>query len=166
MVNYMKKPLIMVSLALFFLTACSSVMPKEVKKETVGGPSQNSTTIPEKENKPIDEVPPSINPAAPDTYQEYLKKLKDTEEAVTIEANTGTDADFANAKSNASFWYKELNDIYTILIKKLPEAQVGTLRQEERQWIKKRDKMVNDGSSYVSVTYYSIFAEETKELRL
>jgi hypothetical protein cdivTM_04870 len=40
-------------------------------------------------------------------------------------------------------WDNELNQIYKLLISKYPESQKTTLRNEERAWIKKREKSID-----------------------
>ena len=40
-------------------------------------------------------------------------------------------------------WDNELNQIYKLLISKYPESQKTALRNEERAWIKKREKSID-----------------------
>lgn len=66
-------------------------------------------------------------------------------------------------------WDDELNTIYQLVKKKLPEEDFISLRDEEREWINKRDEQAAlagskyAGGSMESLEYMSVMTELTKE---
>jgi len=66
-------------------------------------------------------------------------------------------------------WDDELNTIYQLIKKKLPEDKFIALRDEEREWITKRDEQATlagskyAGGSMEGLEYMSVMTELTKE---
>ena len=82
-------------------------------------------------------------------------------------------ADMTSAINYASeAWYAELNIIYKILMERLSKEEQLSLRDKQRNWIKRRDSKINeaaeefDGGSMSGVSGGSVFLEETKKRTL
>ena len=63
-------------------------------------------------------------------------------------------------------WDDELNRIYKLLMAKLSSAQKTKLRNEEREWLKQRERKVNSATEGgtgmgIRIAYYSIMTEWT-----
>lgn len=65
-------------------------------------------------------------------------------------------------------WDNELNVIYDEILKRLDEKQAGELVEEERQWMKERDRLAAEaakafsGDAKESVEYTASLAESTR----
>ena len=75
-------------------------------------------------------------------------------------------AEAMNEFDNA--WDNELNKIYKLLMSKLSPAQKTKLRNEEREWLKQRERKVNsetEGGTGMGfrLVYYSIMTEWTRD---
>ena len=82
-------------------------------------------------------------------------------------------ADMTSAINYASeAWDAELNIIYKILMDRLSKEEQISLRNRQREWIKRRDSKINEaveefeGGSMGRVTGGSVFLEETKKRTL
>ena len=65
-------------------------------------------------------------------------------------------------------WDNELNEIYKLLMSKLSNVQKNKLRNEEREWLKRRERKVNSETEGgtgmgVRIAYYSIMTEWTAD---
>jgi hypothetical protein cdivTM_04870 len=65
-------------------------------------------------------------------------------------------------------WDNELNEIYKLLMSKLSNVQKTKLRNEEREWLKRRERKVNSETEGgtgmgVRIAYYSIMTEWTAD---
>lgn len=66
-------------------------------------------------------------------------------------------------------WDKELNKVYKLLMSKLPQKQQASLRQEQREWLKKRDREAEksgkefEGGTYEDIMYTAGLSRETKQ---
>ena len=75
-------------------------------------------------------------------------------------------AEAMNEFDNA--WDNELNKIYKLLMSKLSPAQKTKLRNEEREWLKQRERKFNsetEGGTGMGfrLVYYSIMTEWTRD---
>lgn len=71
---------------------------------------------------------------------DMVKKMEDREKRLETMFE-GSNADLKNATSiMIDSWDDELNKIYKLLMAKLPEPEKVKLRNEEREWIKKKEK--------------------------
>lgn len=65
-------------------------------------------------------------------------------------------------------WDNELNKVYKLLMSKLSSTQKTKLRNEEREWLKRRERKVNsetEGGTGMGfrLVYYSIMTEWTRD---
>lgn len=65
-------------------------------------------------------------------------------------------------------WDNELNKVYKLLMSKLSSTQKTKLRNEEREWLKRRERKVNSETEGgtgmgVRIAYYSIMTEWTAD---
>ena len=65
-------------------------------------------------------------------------------------------------------WDNELNKVYKLLMSKLSSTQKTKLRNEEREWLKRRERKVNsetEGGTGMGfrLAYYSIMTEWTRD---
>lgn len=104
---------------------------------------------------------------------EYTKKLKDIEKGLAdleaIIAN-GTQVEMNEAQAKIlKRWDDALNEIYGVLEEQLSTKEVSSLREEQREWIKQRDKVAEEealkyeGGSLAPFEYLSTKARMTKE---
>ncbi|MED4454500.1 lysozyme inhibitor LprI family protein [Metabacillus fastidiosus] len=104
---------------------------------------------------------------------EYLQKLAKVESSfgdLDPLYESGTTYDFKEAEGEVyKRWDALLNDIYGELKKQLPASEMNKLRNEQRQWIKDRDKQADEvlksyeGGSFGGVHYLSTLGQMTRE---
>ncbi|MED4402710.1 lysozyme inhibitor LprI family protein [Metabacillus fastidiosus] len=123
-------------------------------KETVAQPKKKETESTSKKN-------------------EYLQKLAKVESSfgdLDHLYESGTTYDFKEAEAEVyKRWDTLLNDIYGELKKQLSALEMNKLRNEQRQWIKNRDKQADEsaasfeGGSFAGVQYLSTLGQMTRE---
>lgn len=104
------------------------------------------------------------------TKDQYLNKLNEMDEA-DRHADVGETMKELVEQEEARFekWDAELNKIYGILKEQLTEEQMNNLREEQRNWIKQRDKDAKassekyKGGSYESLEYVATKASLSKD---
>ncbi|MGG3859301.1 lysozyme inhibitor LprI family protein [Metabacillus fastidiosus] len=104
---------------------------------------------------------------------EYLQKLAKVESSfgdLKPLYDSGTTYELKEAEAEVyKRWDTLLNDIYGELKKQLPASEMNKLRNEQRQWIKNRDKQADEsaasfeGGSFAGVQYLSTLGQMTRE---
>lgn len=108
----------------------------------------------------------------PSYYRNRLSELdtqiqKNKENQTSNSSNTSALTQ-SSAASELKLWDNELNVIYDEIIDRLDEKQAGELVEEERQWMKERDRLaaeaakVFSGDAKESVEYTASLAESTR----
>ena len=107
------------------------------------------------------------------TKEKYLKQLNDIDNSLSDlnnQYNSGTQTEMHEAKSEIlSKWDNALNEIYGVLKKQLSADEMSSLKEEQRNWIKKRDQKAKEESSVFTggtmeaTIYVSTQAQLTKE---
>lgn len=102
--------------------------------------------------------------------KEYLKKLNEMEESdKNIEAGTTMVELNEQASERYKKWDTQLNEIYEGLKAQLSPEQMDKLREEQRDWIKHRDKTAKEaslkyeGGSMEPLEYVTTQANLTKD---
>ncbi|MFJ7970715.1 lysozyme inhibitor LprI family protein [Psychrobacillus sp. NPDC096389] len=102
--------------------------------------------------------------------EEYLKKLNDMEEADRnlVAGTTMVELEEQEVERYKK-WDVELNEIYGVLKEQLSKEQMDKLKEEQRNWIKHRDKAAKEaslkyeGGSMESLEYVATQASLTRE---
>ena len=107
------------------------------------------------------------------TKEKYLKQLNDIDNSLSDlnnQYNSGTQTEMHEAKSEIlSKWDNALNEIYGVLKKQLSADEMSSLKEEQRNWIKKRDQKAKEESSVFTggtieaTIYVATQAQLTKE---
>lgn len=108
----------------------------------------------------------------PSYYRNRLSELdaqiqKNKENQTSNSSNTSSLTQ-SSAASELKLWDNELNVIYDEIIDRLDEKQAGELVEEERQWMKERDRLAAEaakafsGDAKESVEYTASLAESTR----
>ncbi|WP_144511452.1 lysozyme inhibitor LprI family protein [Bacillus sp. FJAT-22090] len=133
----MKKLLVLFIIPFIFLAGCNHTEEQSVEKENAeNGIASNENTESNKvENK----------------KNEYLEKLNAIEKGLSefdeVYKN-GTQTDMNQAKAETfKRWDDALNEIYSVLQKQLSASEMEKLREEQREWIKHRNKIATEESS-------------------
>ncbi|TQR17482.1 lysozyme inhibitor LprI family protein [Psychrobacillus soli] len=102
--------------------------------------------------------------------EEYLKKLNEMEEA---DRNTEAGTTMVELKEQEAERYRkwdvELNEIYGVLKEQLSTEQMDKLREEQRNWLIRRDEIAKEaslkykGGSMESLEYVATLASLTRE---
>ncbi|WP_239615489.1 lysozyme inhibitor LprI family protein [Cohnella mopanensis] len=187
----MKKNIVLLLLLIVFsmmFSGCNSE-PKETninnasnnENESISPTNQTQTKeLPKLTDEPTKENKDNLyifDNDSPTPYKEYIKGLKYLEENDSKSESYYMDhsADMVDITSNSlKAWDKELNKIYSLLIKKLSADDIEKLINEERLWIKERDKLVHDYKpkskddvdNAVKYNYWSFFATKNRTLEL
>lgn len=98
-----------------------------------------------------------------DMISRMESKIKRIENSHYGQGPTG-EAETMDETLNA--WDNELNKVYKLLMSKLSSTEKVKLRNEEREWLKRRDKKVNSETEGgtgmgVRIVYYSIMVDWT-----
>ena len=100
---------------------------------------------------------------------DMISRMKAKEKRITSnyygQGPTG-EAQMMDEVQNA--WDNELNKVYKLLMSKLSSTQKTKLRNEEREWLKRRERKVNsetEGGTGMGfrIVYYSIMTEWTRD---
>ena len=100
---------------------------------------------------------------------DMISRMKAKEKRITSnyygQGPTG-EAQMMDEVQNA--WDNELNKVYKLLMSKLSSTQKTKLRNEEREWLKRRERKVNsetEGGTGMGfrLVYYSIMTEWTRD---
>ena len=99
-----------------------------------------------------------------------ISKMKTKEERIsTTYRGQGISGEVQIMEEIQNAWDYELNAIYKLLMSKLSDAQKIKLRNEEREWLKRRERTVKNateetmGGIGAATTYYSIMTEWTAD---
>lgn len=110
-------------------------------------------------------------------YKQYIKSLKYLDENDLKSESYYMDFSVKMVETTSkslSNWDKELNKIYSLLMNKLSAKDANNLRNEERMWIKERDKLVaeflpeskEDYKDSIKYNYWQYFATKNRTLEL
>lgn len=110
-------------------------------------------------------------------YKQCIKSLKYLDENDLKSESYYMDFSVKMVKTTSkslSNWDKELNKIYSLLMNKLSAKDANNLRNEERMWIKERDKFVaeflpeskEDYNNSIKYNYWQYFATKNRTLEL
>lgn len=110
--------------------------------------------------------------AKPSYYRNRLSELdaqiqKNKENQASNSSNTSS-LTLSSAASELKLWDNELNVIYDQILERMDEKQAGELVEEERQWMKERDRLAAEaakafsGDAKESVEYTASLAESTR----
>ena len=70
---------------------------------------------------------------------ELTERMKVSEEKAQAGWDSGVRADMVNASLDLDTeWEKELNDVYNLILKKLPAKEKSKFKAEQEKWIKSR----------------------------
>lgn len=100
---------------------------------------------------------------------DMISKMEAKEKRITsnyYEQGPTGEAQMMDEVQNA--WDNELNKVYKLLMSKLSSTQKTKLRNEEREWLKRRERKVNsetEGGTGMGfrLVYYSIMTEWTRD---
>ncbi|HWK23694.1 MAG TPA: lysozyme inhibitor LprI family protein [Ureibacillus sp.] len=103
--------------------------------------------------------------------EEYLQKLKSTKDKVNkLKAPDSSTYALKNLENQRwEIWDDLLNEIYGVIKEQLPPAEMEKLREEQRNWIKYRDKTAfkasykYQGGTQELLEYVSVLANVTEE---
>ena len=71
---------------------------------------------------------------------DLVGRMKVLEEKVQVKLDSGVTAEMREGIAELSeAWEKELNTVYSLLMKKLPKAEKVKLENEQKKWLKNRD---------------------------
>ncbi|MEC2074482.1 lysozyme inhibitor LprI family protein [Metabacillus fastidiosus] len=109
----------------------------------------------------------------PSKKNEYLQKLAKVESSfgdLDHLYESGTTYELKEAEGEVyKRWDNLLNEIYGELKKQLPASEMNELRNEQREWIKNRDKQADEasanfeGGTFAGVQYLSSLGQITRE---
>lgn len=94
-----------------------------------------------------------------------IQKSRDSQASNSVNAGSVTQS---SASNELKLWDNELNVIYDAIMERLDEKQAGELVEEERQWMKERDRLASEaakaslGDAQESVEYTASLAESTR----
>jgi len=101
---------------------------------------------------------------------EYLKKLNEMEELDKNEEVKTTMVEMVEQQAErGKTWDKELNEIYGVLKEQLSTEEMDKLREEQRNWIKRRDEITKEvslkyeGGTMESLEFLATIASLTRE---
>lgn len=166
----MKKLIIPLLISLSLLTSCdssnqnnSSNINNNSNKETINNNFDTPSNIDEVDNqKLINETKDYI-----DQLNKLESELKETEDERYSSPVTLDLIEAAN--DEYKIWDDKLNEIYSVIIKDLPNDKANELIQEELVWIEIRDEKgdaeakKNEGGSIAPLNRIMSFIESTKE---
>ncbi len=96
-----------------------------------------------------------------------IQKSRESQASSGANINSGSLSQSA-VSGELKLWDNELNVIYDEILKRLDEKQAGELVEEERQWMKERDRLAAEaakafsGDAKESVEYTASLAESTR----
>ncbi|WP_053075144.1 lysozyme inhibitor LprI family protein [Ornithinibacillus californiensis] len=135
---------------------------------TMEEPIDETPVLNEKEEETTEEHNPNVV-----TKEDLLQQLDEVEESLALQReliNTGTQADMDEAIAVMhQKWDEALNEVYAVLQEQLSSEEMEDLREEQREWIKLRDKEAereaeeNRGGTVESFAYTAVLMEMTKE---
>ena len=102
-------------------------------------------------------------------YTSDMINRMETKEKSVEDSFGGSNAEMKEASSVIlDGWNDELNKVYKLLMSKLSSTQKTKLRNEEREWLKRRERKVNsetEGGTGMGfrLVYYSIMTEWTRD---
>ena len=71
---------------------------------------------------------------------DLVGRMKVLEEKAQVKLDSGVTAEMREGIAELSeAWEKELNTVYSLLMKKLPKAEKVKLENEQKKWLKNRD---------------------------
>ena len=79
------------------------------------------------------------------------KKRKNYEAELMDRISSVPENNMTNAGEAFEAWDKELNKIYKLIMSKLPESQKIKLRNEERAWLKRKDKEMDKAAEEMAM---------------
>ena len=100
---------------------------------------------------------------------DMINRMKAKEEHLNYVMEHGDPTSMAEAMNEFdNAWDNELNKVYKLLMSKLSSTQKTKLRNEEREWLKRRERKVNsetEGGTGMGfrLVYYSIMTEWTRD---
>lgn len=158
------KKILLIAVFVCLLTACGENSIPEDSSPDVQIQEEIKIEVPETEQTDDD-----VNAA----YEEYLETLQYLDEIESRLSDAATTVDMVSAAKEAfDGWDKELNQIYTQLLEKLPTEQLDELKTIQRLWVKERDRLAAeyassfDGGSFYQVAYNDILFQCTKQRTL
>ena len=140
----MSRSLLLIFICSFF------VMVGCAKEATVVEPIEDKNVIGEGTEQAEPNEMEQVKEENPNSLskEEYLKILNTQEEADKnkVVTDTTTIALIAEEQERYETWDKLLNEIYGVLKTQLPENEMIKLRDEQREWIIKRDETAKEAS--------------------
>lgn len=102
--------------------------------------------------------------------EEYLKKLDALDKEIEGMSTDGTQLEMLKVETDIfNRWDTTLNEIYGVLKEQLSTSEMDKLKEEQRNWIVKRDESAKkeslqfEGGSMESLTFVATQAKITKE---
>ncbi|MFC4323000.1 lysozyme inhibitor LprI family protein [Litchfieldia salsa] len=109
---------------------------------------ETSEKVDTSSNVSAKEEPPVSNEDEAGLKEEYVKKLNDTKkETEKLEATDSSTYALKKVENDRwEIWDRLLNDIYGVLKEQLSQEKMDQLKEEQRNWIKSRDKSALEAS--------------------
>jgi uncharacterized protein YecT (DUF1311 family) len=148
---------------------------EETAAEDSGTAEDNQESSQEENSKPVEGASVEAENESPDYSQkeEYLLKLEEFEsDLADLEAKSkdGTQTEMNQAQAELfGKWDTMLNEIYGVLEEQLPSEKMEALREEQRDWIEKRDATAEaeakkyEGGTLEALEYGAVKTRLTKE---